>query len=735
MRPWEEKNMLKKWLVIGVAATALLTGCAQKGPGEEKKSQLSSADIAPALADNPLLVEWNTPYGIPPFSEVSVEDFQPAIDQGIVERRAEIDAILANSAPADFDNTILALDMAGQKLSRVAPVFSNLSSTETNDDLRAIESDIRLKLTNESDAIYLNEDLFARVKSVYDELPTLGLDREAERLIELTYRDFKRRGADLSPEDKTRMKEINGRLSEISTKFGQNLVKETNGFEMHITDEAELAGLSETLINSGRASAEAKGKEGWIFNLNRSTYEAIMMQAESRDLRKAMFEGYINRAANGDENDSSQLILETVRLRAERAQLLGYESHAAFQLETRMAKTPEQAIEFLKLVWAPGLSRAKEELADMQALVNATDTPYKVEGHDWWYLSEKVRQEKYAFDDNALRPYFELGTMRDAAFEIASRLFNVKFEALTDVPVWNDVVTAYKVTNPDGSLVGIFMADMYARDSKRGGAWMSTYRNASNVNGVNIRPIVTNNLNLIQPVGEDPTLMSFDEVETLYHEFGHGLHGLLTTIKYERMSGVGGPRDYTEFPAQIMEHWAGEPEVLAKYALHYETGEPIPMELIEKMRAAATFNQGFKTTEYVAASLLDMHWHMLTPEEAAEITDPRAFEKKVLDSYGLIPEIEPRYRSPYFSHIFAGGYSAGYYAYLWSEILDADGFTAFKESGDIFNPVLAQRLKENVYEAGELEEAGELYRRFRGQDPSPEPLLRLRGFEPVEGGS
>lgn len=721
--------MLKKWLVLGTASMAILAGCAKEAPKDPAADANKPAAESKVTAEkNPLLADWETPYGIPPFAKISEVDYQPAIDQGVKELRADIQAIVETKAMPTFDNTILALDTSGETLTRVARVFGNITSTDTNDELRAMEAKINKQLTQETDAIYLNDALFAKVKAVYDDLPNLDLDRESYRLVELTYRDFQRRGAELSPEAKARMKEINGRLSEIGTQFAQNLVKETNGFELHITDESKLAGLSDTLIGAGRAAAEAKGMDGWLYNLNRSTYEAFMTQSENRELRKKMFDGYRFRAANGGPTDSSELILETARLRAEKAELLGYPNWASFQLETRMAKTPEQAIDFLLLVWEPGLARAKEELADMQALVDETDNPYTVEGHDWWHLAEKVRQEKYAFDDSVLKPYFELGAVQQGAFDVASRLFNIEFERLDDVPVWNKVVTPFKVTNPDGSLVGIFMTDMYARDSKRGGAWMSTYRDASNVDGNSIRPIVTNNLNLIQPAEGDPTLMSFDEAETLYHEFGHGLHGLLTTIKYSRMSGVGGPRDYTEFPAQIMEHWIGEPEVLQKYAKHYETGEPIPQELIDKMRAAATFNQGFKTTEYIAASLLDLRWHMLTPEEAAEITDPREFEKKVLEEYGLIPEIEPRYRSPYFAHIFAGGYSAGYYAYLWSEILDADGFTAFKEAGDIWDPELAARLKKNVYEAGELEEAGELYRRFRGKDPSPEPLLRIRGF-------
>lgn len=720
--------MWKSLLIASAASMALLTGCSQ--PETESSTQTAEQEVpvTPAVSDNPLLADWDTPYGIPPFSEISTEDYMPAIDAGIAEMRSDISDIVENDEPPSFENTIVALDQSGQLLSKVSAVFNNITNTDTTDELRALESEVGRKLTEESDAIYLNQDLFGRVKTVYENLPTMGLGREDERLVELTYRDFTRRGADLSEADKTRLREINSRLSELSTQFGQNLVRETNGFELHITDEADLAGLSQSLINAGAAAAEAKDKDGWLYNLNRSTYEAFMTQSENRELRETMFNGYRNRASNGDDNDSDAIILETVRLRAERAQLLGYESHAAFQLETRMAKTPEQAEEFLLLVWEPGLARAKEELADMQALVNESGDGYKVKGWDWWHLSEKVRQDKYAFDDAALKPYFELSTMRQAAFDVTSRLFNIEFEPIENAPIWNPVVKAWKVTNPDGSLIGVFMSDMYARDSKRGGAWMSSYRSASNVGGADIRPIVTNNLNLIQPGAGDPTLMAFGEVETLYHEFGHALHGLLTTIKYDRMSGVGGPRDYTEFPAQILEHWAGDPQILAEYAKHYETGEPIPAELIEKMEAASTFNQGFATTEYIAASLLDLRWHMLTPEEAADITDVRAFEKKVLEEYGLIPEIEPRYRSNYFSHIFAGGYSAGYYAYLWSEILDADGFMAFKEAGDIFDPVLAKRLKENVYEAGELEEADELYRRFRGSDPSPEPLLRNRGF-------
>ncbi|MCL4140566.1 UNVERIFIED_CONTAM: hypothetical protein GTU68_028268 [Idotea baltica] len=456
-----------------------------------------------------------------------------------------------------------------------------------------------------------------------------------------------------------------------------------------------------------------------------------MTQSENRDLRKKMFDGYRLRASEG-ANDNGPVLIEIAQLRAKRAELMGYKSHAHYQLETRMAKTPQTAEDFLKRVLEPGLERAKEERADMQTMIGDAFT---LEGQDWWHYAEKVRQDKYAFDDNVLKPYFELDAVRQGAFDVASKLFNI---TLTPVEVdgWNPVVTSYDVKDAEtGDHLGLFMMDMYARDSKRGGAWMSGFRSTSNINGNNIRPIITNNMNLITPAEGEPTLMRFDEVETLFHEFGHGLHGLLTQIKYESFSGVDGPRDYTEFPAQILEHWAGEPEVLSSYATHYETGEVIPAELLDKMRAASTFNQGFKTTEFIAASLLDLRWHMLSSEDAAKITDARAFEEKVLEEYGILDEIEPRYRSQYFSHIFAGGYSAGYYAYLWSEILDADGFKAFKETGDIYDPELSAKLKKWVFESGGLREADELYRNFRGSDPTIEPLLEIRGFaeEPKEG--
>ena len=730
---------IKYLLSGGAAAIALsLSACDTKTDAPAMSAEAETPVEAQGLPEivvtdaelqgNPFRQEWDTPYGVPPFADIRDEHYMPATKKAILELRADIDAIVSNPDAPTFENTVVALDTAGASLNKVLNVFSNITNTDTNDTLSDLEAEIWPMLTRETTAISFNEDLFKRVQAVYDQRDRLGLDEQDARLLELTHREFLRNGAALSPETKAEVAAINEELSGLTTKFGRNLLLSTKAFKIGITDEAELAGLSDDF----KSALKVEGEDKWVLTVDRSVYETFMTQSENRDLRAKLFDGYRLRASEG-EHDNGPLAIKIAQLRAKRAELMGYKSHAHYQLETRMAKTPKGAEEFLLRVWKPGLERAKEERAAMQDMVG---DEFQIAGYDWWHYAEKVRQELYAFDDNALKPYFELGAVRAGAFDVASKLLGVTLEPV-EVESWNPDVTAYDVKDAEtGEHLGLFMADMYARDSKRGGAWMSSFRDTSNVNGNNIRPIITNNLNLIKPPEGEPTLMRFDEVETLFHEFGHGLHGLLTQIRYSTFSGVDGPRDYTEFPAQILEHWAGAPEVLATYANHYETGEPIPLELIDKMNAAATFNQGFKTTEFIAASLLDLRWHMLTSEEAAEITDAREFEQKVLEEYGLIPEIEPRYRSQYFSHIFAGGYSAGYYAYLWSEILDADGFTAFRDTGDIYDPELSAQLKKWVYESGGLREADELYRNFRGSDPTIEPLLKLRGFseqQPSEG--
>jgi len=718
-------------LSASVAALAiLLAGCdAVRTPGTEtgKAGPETSAEQSDQLAQpgeaNPLLARWQTPYGAPPFSTIQDADYLPAVEKGITDLQADIARISENEAAPDFENTIVALDKAGKTLDQVLAVFGNITNTDTNDTLSELEGVIYPKVSQVYDSIVFNDQLFARVKAVREAAADLELDEQDARLIELTYRQFERAGAALTPEVKAEVSEINTEISGLTTKFAQNLLKSTKAFRIEISDETELAGLSEDF------KAALKQDDVWVLKLDRSVYETFMTQSENRDLRKQMFDGYRLRASEG-ELDNGPIAIRLAQLRAKRAELLGYGSHAEYILEYNMARDPETVENFLVRVWEPGLAQAKSERSEMQQMMG--DVAF--EGHDWWHYSEKVRQDKYAFDDNVLKPYFELGAVRQGAFDMAERLFNITLEPV-EIEGWNPVVTSYDVKDKEtGAHLGLFMMDMYARDSKRGGAWMSSFRASSQYPGeAEIRPIITNNMNLIQPVDDNPTLMRFGEVETLFHEFGHGLHGLLTQIRYENFSGVDGPRDYTEFPAQILEHWAGEPELLNTYARHYETGASIPIELVEKMREAANHNQGFRTTEFIAAALLDLNWHNLSYEEAMGISDARAYEKSVLDKYGLIEEIEPRYRSQYFSHIFAGGYSSGYYAYLWSEILDADGFMAFKETGDIWDRDLAAKLKKWVYEAGGLRPADELYRNFRGSDPTIEPLLRNRGFLEAEG--
>ena len=703
--------------VLVSACSSPETNAPTGGDTSQAANALPSVDEA-ELADNPFRQDWQTPFGVPPFAEIEDDDYMPAISKAIKELRSEISAITAITSEPTFENTILALELAGSPLDKVAYTFNNVTNTDSNDMLRELETQIFPLLTREFDAIVLNEVLYERVKTVYDARDELDLDEQQARLLELTHRRFVRAGAIFAPEVKERVAEINAEISGLNTQFAQNLLLETKGFTLELKEEDEVAGLSDDF----KSAIYDADKKAWVVGLNRSAYESFMVQSTNRELRERLFNGYRLRASKG-EYDNGPIAVKIAQLRAERAALMGYDSHAHYILEYNMAKTPQGAEDFLLRVWRPALAQAKQERADMQGMMGDT----KFEAWDWWHQAEKLRLQRYALDENATKPYFKLENVQAGAHAMAGKLFGLSFE---QVPVegWNPLVVSFDVKDEAGEHLGLFMTDMFARDSKRGGAWMSSYRGTSNINGDRIRPLITNNMNLPQPPEGEPALMRYSDVETLFHEFGHALHGLMTQIDYPTFSGVDGPRDYTEFPAQILEHWVSQPEMLAMYAKHYQTGEVIPIELVEKIRAAANHNQGFYTTEYVAASLLDLAWHSLGVEEAQQITDARAFEREVLESYGLIDEIEPRYRSQYFSHIFAGGYSAGYYAYLWSEILDADGFAAFKQAEDIWDPELAGRLKRWVYEAGGLRPADELYRNFRGQDPSIEPLLEGRGF-------
>ncbi len=713
-------------LAVTGLAVLMLGAC---GGGEQEETAATAADqqgvisVSDAeLAGNPFLEVWDTPYGVPPFAAIRNEHYLPAFKKGILEQRADVEAIVGNPDAPTFENTIVALEASGELLTKVNRTFGNITNTELDDELRALEVEINPMLTRENDAILMNADLWARIEAVYDRKDDVGLEEQDARLLELTYRRFVREGAALSPADKARVAEINAELSTLTTKFAQNLLAATKGFTLELTTDEEVAGLSRDFKNA----IWNADKEAWVVGLNRSSYETFMTQSENRALRKALFDGYRLRATAGETNNGP-IAVRIAQLRAQRAEILGYPSHAHYILETRMAKTPQGAEDFLLRVWRPGLEQAKQELADMQAMIGDAFT---FEGHDWWHYAEKLRKARYDLDENATKPYLKLENVRAGAFEMAKRLFGVRFEE-ADVDGWNPVVVSFDVRNAEGEHLGLFMTDMYARDSKRGGAWMSSYRMTSGIGPDAVRPLITNNMNLPMPPSGEPTLMRLSDVRTLFHEFGHGLHGLMTQIRYPTFAGTSGsPRDYTEFPAQILEHWTTQPEMLEIYARHFETDDVIPTDLVERMRLARNHNQGFATTEYIAASLLDLRWHMLSSAEAARITDARAFEKAVLEEYGLIPEIEPRYRSQYFSHIFASatGYSAGYYSYLWSEILDADGFDAFRQAEDIFDPEIAARLKKWVYESGGLREADELYRNFRGQDPSIEPLLEGRGF-------
>ncbi len=713
-------------LAVTGLAVLMLGAC---GGGEQEETAATAADqqgvisVSDAeLAGNPFLAAWDTPYGVPPFAAIRNEHYLPAFKKGILEQRADVEAIVGNPDAPTFENTIVALEASGELLTKVNRTFGNITNTELDDELRALEVEINPMLTRENDAILMNADLWARIEAVYDRKDDVGLEEQDARLLELTYRRFVREGAALSPADKARVAEINAELSTLTTKFAQNLLAATKGFTLELTTDEEVAGLSRDFKNA----IWNADKEAWVVGLNRSSYETFMTQSENRALRKALFDGYRLRATAGDTNNGP-IAVRIAQLRAQRAEILGYPSHAHYILETRMAKTPQGAEDFLLRVWRPGLEQAKQELADMQAMIGDAFT---FEGHDWWHYAEKLRKARYDLDENATKPYLKLENVRAGAFEMAKRLFGVRFEE-ADVDGWNPVVVSFDVRNAEGEHLGLFMTDMYARDSKRGGAWMSSYRMTSGIGPDAVRPLITNNMNLPMPPSGEPTLMRLSDVRTLFHEFGHGLHGLMTQIRYPTFAGTSGsPRDYTEFPAQILEHWTTQPEMLEIYARHFETDDVIPTDLVERMQLARNHNQGFATTEYIAASLLDLRWHMLSSAEAARITDARAFEKAVLEEYGLIPEIEPRYRSQYFSHIFASatGYSAGYYSYLWSEILDADGFDAFRQAEDIFDPEIAARLKKWVYESGGLREADELYRNFRGQDPSIEPLLEGRGF-------
>jgi len=596
----------------------------------------------------------------------------------------------------------------------------------TNEKMQAIAKEVAPLQSKHQDDIRLNEKLFQRIKSVYKKKDALDLNAEQSMLLEKCYKEFVRGGANLDEEKKARLREINKELSVLTLKFGDNILKENNRFELVIEEKKDLAGLPEAAITAAEETAKERGHEGkWVFTLHKPSLIPFLQYSEKRDLREKMFKGYINRGDHNDELDNKAILSSIAALRVERANLLGYKTHADFVLELNMAKNPENVYKLLNQLWKPALERAKKEAEELQSMIQKEGQDFKLQAWDWWYYAEKLKKAKYELEDEILRPYFKLENVIAGVFTVSSKLFGIQFIERTDIPKYHPDVKVFEVKEADGSHVGILYTDYFPRASKRGGAWMNSFRKQSKPGGKNIYPVITNNGNLSKPTGTKPALISTEEVLTLFHEFGHALHGLLSDCTYHSLSGTSVPSDFVELPSQIMENWAFEPEVLKMYAKHYETGEAIPQELIDKLKKTKLFNQGFETVEYLAASFLDMDWHTLTETKEMDVL---SFENESLNKIGLIPEIVTRYRSTYFQHIFSGGYSSGYYSYIWAEVLDADAFEAFKETS-LFDQETAKSFKKNILAKGGTEDPMILYKRFRGAEPKVEPLLKKRGLE------
>lgn len=674
---------------------------------------------------NPFFEEYDTPYGAVPFDKIKVEHFMPAFQEGIKQQTAEIEAIVNNPEAPTFENTLEAMENSGQLLSKVSYVFSCLTGAETTDELTALSMEVSPLLSAHSDNISLNDKLFQRVKAVYEQKDQLNLNQEQARLLEITYKDFIRSGAALNEADKNRLREINMELSKLALQFSDNVLKETNQYMLVIDKQEDLAGLPQSVIDAAAITAKNKGQEGkWVFTLHNPSRLPFLQYSERRELREALLKAYINRGDNDNEFDNKAIINKMVNYRIERSKLLGYNTFADYALENKMAQTPQAVFDLMGKIWERALPQAKKEAKELQAYINKEGGNFKLEAWDWWYYTEKLRKEKFDLDEAELKPYFKMENVREGIFMVANRLYGLTFKPVDNVAVYHPEVEVFEVNDADGSFIGLFYTDYYPRDGKRSGAWMSSLRKQQVLNGKNINPHIYNVGNFTRPVGDMPALLSLDEVETMFHEFGHALHGLLSKCTYNSLSGTSVSRDFVELPSQIMENWCMHPEVLKLYAKHYETGEIIPDELIAKIQASNTFNQGFTTVELVSAAYLDMFWHILDKQQDFDV---RAFENEQLTNLGLIPEIIVRYRSTNFIHIFKNNYSAGYYSYLWSEVLDADGFGLFEEKG-IFDQASATAFRKNVLERGNTDEPMNLYRAFRGADPNPEALLLRRGL-------
>ena len=681
--------------------------------------------------ENPFYKNYKTQFEIPPFSEIEEKHFMPAYFKGMEEHNNEIEQIIQNTEKPSFENVIIAMERSGELLDKVNAVFFNLSGSATNEKLQEIEKEISPKLSQHYDSISLNPYIFKKVSLLWEDVDNLNLSKEERKILEETYKRFIRSGALLKGLDKDRYADINQEISKLSVQFSQNLLAETNNFEI-ILSRDDLKGLPEDIVNLAKEEADNKFKKTsdkkyankYIFTSHRSSMYPFLTYSERRDLREKLYTGYIMRGDNDNEYDNKNITSKIASLRVEKANILGFETHAHYVLDNTMAKTPEAVYELLNQLWEPALSRAKNELQELQKFVNEEGQNFKIASWDWWYYSEKVRKDKYNIDEEELKNFFTLDNTIDGIFKTANKLFGLTFEEKFDIELYHPDARVWQVKDKNGSHLGLYIGDYYTRSSKRGGAWMSTFKDQSNFDGRE-RPIVINVCNFPPPSKDKPSLLSFEHVTTLFHEFGHGLHGLLTNTHYRSLSGTSVSRDFVEFPSQVLEHWASEPELLKSYAKHYKTGEVISDELIDKMKNASKFNQGFANTEYLAATYLDMDWHSLV---STDIQDTNDFERKSLEKIGLIDEIVSRYRTTYFQHIFTSSYSAGYYSYIWAAVLDSDAFAAFKESGDIYNQDLANKYREYILEKGGTENPMELYQKFRGSNPNIGPLLEDRGL-------
>ncbi len=698
--------------IFAILCLLLITGC--------KKNTLS---------DNPFFGEYKTPFGVPPFSQIDSTDYLPAFIEGMKVQMEEIDQLVNNKETPSFENTILAFDRSGMLLTKVSKVFYAMNEANTNEQLQAVARTINPLISKHYDDIYLNAGLFARIKSVYDRSLELKLDSQQLRVTRKYFRDFERMGANLSPEKQDQLRKINAELSLLSLTFGENLLAETNrNFKLVITDSSDLAGLPQGIVDGAMETAMADSVKGWVFTLSKPSMIPFLQFAENRALREKIYRGYFMRGNNGNKNDNNQVVAKIVSLRVKKAQLLGYKSYAAYIVDDNMAKTPEKVDEFLLKLWTPSSKMSAQEVVEMQKIIDREGGKFKVQPWDWWYYAEKVRKEKYDLDDSQLRPYFSLANVRDGMFMVANKLYGITFTNRTDLPVYQKDVETFEVKEANGQPVGILYLDYYPRDGKGAGAWCGDFRSAVTENGKRIDPVMTVVTNFTKPSAGNPALLNWDEVTTLFHEFGHSLHGLFTQGNYYRTAGSV-PQDYVELPSQVMENWAGEPEVLKAYAKHYKTGEVMPEELISKIKKSGLFNQGFETVEYLAAAILDMQYHELSDSAPVEVAD---FETQAMNKIGLMGEIIPRYRSTYFAHIFDGGYAAGYYVYIWAAVLDADAYSAFRESGNIYNPELAARFRKYCLAESGNDEAMIQYKKFRGKEPSEEPLLIRRGLKSRE---